>query len=203
VAIGADYRPASRLTVGIEAVHRNITPVFTFVEDSGRTDQVLGRQAEREYRTFAYWTPTNRLAFSASLERSEFTQPQKEAFGQPTKIDTWLVPVQVGWFSPSGLFASGRLTFLDQAVEGDDSFGDTPNGQEHAFVADAVVGYRFPGRRGFLSLEINNVLDESFTYQSDSFRSAGVLGENVRISPLPRPLFLPERTVFVRVGINF
>jgi tetratricopeptide (TPR) repeat protein len=202
-AIGADYRLAPDLTFGMEAIHRDITPIFTSVDVSGDTDQVLGRQTERAYRAFAYWTPTDRLAFSASLERNEFSQSEKEAFGQPSEIDTWLAPVQLGWFSPSGLFATGRLTFLDQAVERDDSFSEQRDGRNHAFVADAVVGYRFPGRRGLVSLEINNILDEGFNYQSDAFRSASVQVEGVRISSLPRPLFLPERTILLRIGINF
>jgi hypothetical protein len=95
------------------------------------------------------------------------------------------------------------VTLLDQAVERDGSFGDGEQERDQALVADAVVGYRFPKRRGFVSLEIGNILDESFAYQSDAFRSAGVQDQETRISPLPRPLFLPERTVFVRVGINF
>ena len=109
------------------------------------------------------------------MERNEFSQSEKETVDQPSEIDTWLAPVQLGWFSPPGLFATGRLTFLDQAVERrDDPFSEQRDGRNHAFVADAVVGYRFPGRRGFLRLEINNILNESSDYQSDAFRSASV-----------------------------
>jgi hypothetical protein len=95
VTFGADYRLTTNLTLGMEAVHRNATPTFVVVDETDDVDQVLGRQVDHEYRVFTYWTPTNRLAFSATVERSEFFQPQKEAFGQPTKIDTWLTPVQL------------------------------------------------------------------------------------------------------------
>ena len=203
VAIGADYRLSGNLTLGVEAIHRNVTPTFLTVDETGDVDAVLGRQVDREYRAFIYWTPTDRIAFSTDVERSEFFQPQKEAVDSPTEINTWLVPVQLGWFSPSGLFAMGRTTLLDQVVEHDNRFLDRPREHNLAFVADAVVGYRFPGRRGFVSLEINNILDESFHYQSDAFRSADVQDREARISPLPRPLFLPERTVLLRIGVNF
>ena len=46
-AIGADYRMTPNLTVGTEAIHSDITPIFTSVDVSGGTDQVLGRPTER------------------------------------------------------------------------------------------------------------------------------------------------------------
>jgi hypothetical protein len=59
-------------------------------------------------------------------------------------------------------------------------------------VVDAGIGYRFPRRRGLVSLEVRNLFDESFSYQNLSFQTN---------EPLT-PRFLPVRTFLATVSLS-
>jgi outer membrane receptor protein involved in Fe transport len=60
-------------------------------------------------------------------------------------------------------------------------------------VVDAAIGYRFPRRRGLVSLEVRNLFDDSFSYQNLSFQTN---------EPLT-PRFVPARTIFARLALFF
>ena len=64
---------------------------------------------------------------------------------------------------------------------------------DDAWLVDAAIGYRLPRRYGIVSLELNNLLNQKFHWQDDTFRSSEQ--QNRR--------FLPERSAIVRVNLNF
>jgi hypothetical protein len=68
-----------------------------------------------------------------------------------------------------------------------------PKGSDEFVLLDATLGYRLPKRRGILSLEGLNLLDENFGFEDDNFRIAEP--RNSR--------FIPGRTVLARVTLSF
>jgi outer membrane receptor protein involved in Fe transport len=113
---------------------------------------------------------------------------------QPDKVETISVPVGVAYFHPSGFFAAAGLTYVDQDVEqlpGSFSQG----GHDSFVVVDVGIGYRFPKRLGIASLQVNNLFDEGFRFQDDSFRE---FSDEPTIGP-----YIPERTILGRVTLNF
>ncbi|MDE2389058.1 MAG: hypothetical protein KGN35_08280, partial [Betaproteobacteria bacterium] len=71
----------------------------------------------------------------------------------------------------------------DQKVQGRSSF----------FLMDAQIGFRMPSRRGLLSFEAKNILDESFYFRNPYFF----------ISEPVAPRYTPTRSFFVRLTLNF
>jgi outer membrane receptor protein involved in Fe transport len=61
-------------------------------------------------------------------------------------------------------------------------------GEDSFSVVDVSVGYRLPKRRGVLSLNVDNLLDEDFRFQD-------VDSEN--------PSLMPERMAYLRFTFSF
>ena len=70
----------------------------------------------------------------------------------------------------------------------------TNSGIDAFLLLDAVLGYRLPNRRGILSLEGRNLLDKSFYYRNIN---------NFDQSKPVNSRFIPERTFFARLTLNF
>ena len=67
---------------------------------------------------------------------------------------------------------------------------------ETAQVVNAGLGYRLPKRLGLVAFEVRNLFDREFNFQDNSFQTGvGQRGAN--------PLYIPERTFFGRVTLNF
>jgi outer membrane receptor protein involved in Fe transport len=82
-----------------------------------------------------------------------------------------------------------------QEVTDVDIDGHARDQSGNSWLVDAAIGYRLPHRRGLLSLELNNILDQRVHWQDDAFRSSDLRQSNRR--------FLPERSAIVRLKVNF
>jgi hypothetical protein len=133
-------------------------------------------------------------------------EPQYEKLGRasqnlldsdPFKIKTFTIPLSIDYFDPRGYFASLTGTFVNQHVQRLKIMGNggTVNAENISkfFQLGATAGFRFPNRRGILSVEGRNLLDEQFDYVNQYFN----------ISEPVRPRYLPERTIFARITLNF
>jgi outer membrane receptor protein involved in Fe transport len=85
-------------------------------------------------------------------------------------------------------------TYVDQKVRRSE-FSTQGQGDDQFFLVDVALGYRLPKRAGVLSLGINNLFDQAFNYQDDSYRQ-------FRDEPAIGPYF-PERTIIGRITLNF
>jgi outer membrane receptor for ferric coprogen and ferric-rhodotorulic acid len=113
----------------------------------------------------------------------------------PDRVTTWTVPVNGTWFHPSGWFAGAGVTFVDQTVRRDENRSDLAQGDSSFALVDAVVGYRLPKRDGVLSLSLNNLFDEDFRYQDNSYRT---FSDEPYVSP-----YAPDRVVMGRLTLSF
>ena len=68
-------------------------------------------------------------------------------------------------------------------------------GSDSFVVLDTAIGYRLPKRLGTVSLQVNNILDQGFNYQDDSFRE---VQEGASIGP-----YIPERSILFQVTLNW
>jgi tetratricopeptide (TPR) repeat protein len=193
-----DWQVLPTLAVGVEATHRDIAEPFVF------PTLVIDDANDNNYRGYAYWTPTNRIAVRVAYTSDKWKR-ESEAFSIasdsqfPVKMDTITVPLNVTYFHPSGFFAGAGVTYVDQEVRKYDRpavLGPPfPQGKEQFTTVDLGVGYRFPRRRGIASLEVRNLFDEDFVFQDDSFR---VRRDEPTVSP-----YIPSRTIMGRITLNF
>jgi outer membrane receptor for ferrienterochelin and colicin len=102
----------------------------------------------------------------------------------------------VQYFDPSGFFAGMGVSYVNQHVQFLDprSLTVSPTQSENFTVVDVGLGYRLPKRWGILSLETRNVFDKQFRFQDYGFQAG---------DQTTNPRFIPERTIFGRLVINF
>ena len=190
---GLDWRVTNKLFVGAEATWRDLSvPVVG-------AGVAFEDQHEQLDRVYLNWTPMPELALSAEFIYDQFESEQGVVTdgGVPTDVETFSIPLAARYFHPSGFFAGVGVTYINQdvtrsAVALAAGFSD---GQDDFVVVDAAIGYRFPDRLGAASLEVNNLLDEEFQYQDDSFRE-------FRDEPSTGP-YTPDLQIIGRVTLNW
>jgi Tfp pilus assembly protein PilF len=162
--IGLDHRVNDSLFFGAEASHRELdVPQF-----QPTTPPTVPDFDSDEYlvRVYGYWAISDRFAMSAEYRYEDVRsdpEASRTALGK-TKIHR--VPLELRWFDPSGWFARGRVTFVDQDGEFPDlATGELVSDSDRFWVLDGAVGYRFPHQRGHALLEVRNLLDENFRFQ--------------------------------------
>jgi tetratricopeptide (TPR) repeat protein len=196
--LGVDVRFNDRLFGGLEAFRRDLdVPIGTldvpeFYE--------IERDREIFYNAYVYWMPSQRWAVTGSWLYEHF-EVKEGVLGQlfipkPARLRTLSLPVHVQYFAPSGFFAGMGATYVNQHVQFLDprSRAISPTQSEDFTVIDMGLGYRLPKRWGILSLETRNVFDKQFRFQDYGFQAG---------DQTTNPRFIPERTIFGRLVINF
>lgn len=183
LALGLDFHPTPSLYGGLEVSKRDlITPIgLRFVN-----------QWEKLVDANVHLNVRSDVTLSLGYRRDRFTQEAGGITGSPTRLSTESVPIALRYFSSNRLFLLFTPTFVRQNVERPTG-SVFPSGTEKFFIFNAAVGYRLPGRRGTLSLEVNNLFGEDFSFQDDSFRT----------SEARTPRYTPAREVLVRASLMF
>lgn len=183
-----DQSWGKRQFAGMEATRRNLHIPDAIVPG---TDE---KRIEWLHRAYWSWLVTPRLSAGAELRAEKLERENLPPSGPvlvPVQIDTKALPLTLSYHAASGLFARVRASFVNQDVFSRDSLGGESRQRERFSVVDLSIGVRLPGRKGLVSLEVNNLLDESFVYRDTAFE-----GE-------PRvPQYAPELTVFARLQLS-
>jgi len=130
---------------------------------------------------------------SAEIDIESFTRENRVPIAGPSRIKTIRLPVEARYFASSGLFARLGASYVRQQVTPGESVSYDRTHDNFA-ILDAAIGYRLSNRRGIVSLEANNVLDERFLYQDLSFLSS---------EPVNDPRYIPSRTILLRLTLSF
>ena len=195
-----DWRATQDLSLGVELTQRDFgAPEFDPISPT-ESVAFFDEREERLDRVYAYWAIANNWAFSAQVVYDKYASEASLDFNHPSEITTLSYPLQLQYFHPSGLFVGLGVTWVDQEIDRDNAVLLAPEdrlaqGDSDFTVADLGIGYRFPRRRGFASLAVQNLFDEDFEYQDDSYRE---FKDEPAIGP-----YIPERTVMGRITLNF
>jgi len=183
-----DQSWGKRHFAGLEATRRDVEIPDAITPG---TDE---KRIEWLHRAYWSWLVTPRLATGAELRAEKLERENLPPSGPvfiPVEIDTKVLPLTLTYHAPAGLFARARASFVNQEVFSRNGLGGASRQRDRFSVVDLSVGMRLPGRRGLISLEVNNLFDESFVYRDTAFE-----GE-------PRvPLYAPEQTVFARLQLS-
>ena len=138
--------------------------------------------------------PRTGLRSRWSLLAAAFASTRSDSAGQPRAIDS-VSGAAVGPLLRSQRLLRGRRRAVCRPVR---DHRRRRSAAEHedwgdSWLLDAAIGYRLPRRRGIVSLELNNILDQNVHWQDDTFRSSEQ--QNRR--------FIPERSAMVRLNLNF
>ncbi|MFO1073584.1 MAG: FecR domain-containing protein [Geminicoccaceae bacterium] len=194
--LGLDWKARDDLFFGAEATWRELDVQFfgNTTDENQHTDW-----HEQTHSLYGYWAATDRIAFTAQFVYDYFDAQNSaltEGTTVPKRLTTYSVPLGIRYFDPSGFFASFGTTFVHQSMRRsqNDQLG-LDDGSSSFTILDAQVGYRLPGRYGLISLQLNNILDEHFNYQDDSFRES-------QDSPSIGP-YIPDRQILLYLTLNW
>jgi len=185
--IGAalDTHYNNKLFSGFEFSNRDLkVPRHSVVNNSFRFED----QNEKLYRVYLYGVLNPNWIIKTEARYEQFSR--KETVEGPHKIDTLAIPTGITYFSPHGFFANLTGTFIHQKVN---RLGTENEGTENFYLVDALLGYRFPNRKGIFTIEVRNIFDQSFLFRNRNF---------VTVEPT-NTFYIPTRTIFARFTINF
>ena len=185
---GLDIKAADGLFAGFEFTRRNLdVPTPSMTDD----------QTEDLYRAYTYWTPHPSWALSAEYRFESLGSENLPINGLsplgPNELESTAIPLSIRYFSPQGLFAELGATFVQQDIEQQGN-GSGPSSEDFV-VLDTAIGYRLPERRGIISLEVKNLLDEDFLFQDLELRTSDPF--------MVARDFIPDRAILLRITLNF
>ncbi|MEP6880122.1 MAG: TonB-dependent receptor, partial [Nitrosospira sp.] len=196
--VGLDARIVGDIYGGLEASARNLNvPIFfdgdvNDQKENASKFRLFEKQQESLYRAYLYWLPSQYWIARGEFQFERYTRPVEGRNGnEPNRIETLSVPLSLDYFNPNGIFTKFTMTYLRQGLERQ----GIDEGPRDSYLLDAVLGYRLPGRRGILSLEGRNLLNEELFYRNGYLRSAD--------RQLYDQRFSPGQTFFVRLTLNF
>jgi tetratricopeptide (TPR) repeat protein len=190
--LAVEHELSPNLFVGGQASSRRTETAGTSLLD-GVPETVPVDLREREEQAYLYWMPSEQVSFSARYEHGRYSSEPIELL-RYSEMTTRRLPIEVRYFSRGGLTLGARAsrvhqegTFETPAPLPFESAALAP-GEDRFWVVDAFVGYRLANRRGLLSLNADNLLDEDFHFQD--------------IDPTNPSLF-PERLISLRFTLAF
>ncbi|MEM9139508.1 MAG: TonB-dependent receptor, partial [Pseudomonadota bacterium] len=160
VGAGIDVNPLENLWLGAEGTYRKLER-RSRVFNSSQTVDV--ETEEVRVRGYANVTFGDGFALAAG---AEFTQVDTEITQRVNTLRTVRVPVELSYFDANGFFGSLRGSYIFQRVS-DPNFGGALSANDEGFLVDATLGYRLPNKRGLITLEVQNALDENIQFQDE------------------------------------
>ncbi len=180
MGIGLDSKAYEKIFSGFEISRRHIKVPLK---------NKFSKYEEELYRAYVYWALHTNWVAKGEFQYEDFTDKSGARDSNPIKLQTLSAPASIEYFHPSGIFSRFMTTFVQQDLVRGNS---DKSGTSHFVLLDFSVGFRFPNRRGILSLEGRNLLDDNFYYRDDTFRNSepGITR------------FIPQRTIFLGVTLN-
>jgi tetratricopeptide (TPR) repeat protein len=181
-----DHKFSSSMFAGIEISKRDLeVPRF----GTAGVKASFFDWEERFGRAYLYWTPNPRTAVSVEYQNERFDRDI--SFNQGiVKLRTKRLPLDFGFFHPSGLAIRLKATYIDQS--GDFSIppnsGPVFSGGDNFWIVDARIDYRLKKRRGLLSVGVKNLFDEEFNFQETDFDN---------------PTIIPDRLAFAKFTLVY
>lgn len=194
MGVGLDTYFVKNVYAGVEISDRDLkVPFMDGITTSFLTSE---RQQERLYRSYLYWLPHAHWAVNGEFQFEQYMRAAAIVAGdidKPYQIHTLSTPLAINYFHPNGIFSRFSTMYVQQNLRRltDSSLRE---GNDGFVLFDAALGYRLPNRRGLLSLEGRNLSDENFFYRNYGFQ----VNEMITSSR-----FIPTRTFFVRLTLNF
>jgi Tfp pilus assembly protein PilF len=190
--VAIDHELSPNLFIGWQADTRRTERMGTAPFGGAQSD-LLFTLRERVQQGYLYWMPLDQLSFSARYERGRYRSEPTDFLGY-SHLKTARLPLEVRYFWRGGFTTGVRASHVDQqgifqlpALSPFDPPILSP-GEDRFWVVDAFVGYRLPNRRGLVSLNADNLLDERFNFQD--------------IDP-SNPSLFPERLISLRFTLAF
>ncbi|MEJ2622425.1 MAG: FecR domain-containing protein, partial [Candidatus Thiodiazotropha sp.] len=209
-AYAAEYKHqlSHNLHAGFSSVFRELETEIGLVDFStlppGNTSQLI----EHEDLNTVFWlnwatSPFWSFGVEYSYNRSDLAkniQSNSVVLAPDGVVDlkTHQLPVSISYYHPLGFSTTLTATYYDQEGEFVNKTGtETQHGEDNGVSTNLAFNYRFPNRRGSVSLGINNIFDKHINFEDrDSY---DISDPELTASPSS---FSGERFVFGKITVN-
>ncbi len=153
---------------------------------AGFAPSVIEQRASDEWLLSAYGSAAPASWLAATVGYDDQDRKFDTTSVTPTgafqdRIHTRRFRPALRFFSPQGIFAEFGATRYDQAVEQFDDLASSARTtvKSRFWVADALVGYRFPRRWGSLVVDASNLFNKKFEFYERSVQETVVPARSV------------------------
>lgn len=194
VGIAYDRRIDPSTRAGLQISFRSLDAFIITLAPDG-SDPLS--QSIKETEIGGYWSRVFSSNFGLAIEPLYERLENRDALLR--SVETLSLPTSLQFFHRSGLFLQTRFSFVHQSIEHDinsASINTESNAERDSDTfsyLDLSLGTRFKSSRATLRLDVLNVFDEEFLFQSTQFP---VLEPSA-------PRFSPGRTIVGRVSFSF
>jgi tetratricopeptide (TPR) repeat protein len=188
-AVALDHQFSKDLNTGIELSRRVITRLS---DDLSNLDR---EQRELSHKGYVYWAANSKLSLGSIYSYEDNERDYLDGHSDPRRpaaLNTQTLELNGNYFHTSGLFAKLAATYVSQELESVLPTTGTVTESEHFWISDAAIGYRMPRHLGLVKLEIKNLFDREFKYQS-TFTRAG--------TPLSPP-YSSDRAAYLQLSLE-
>ncbi len=197
---GLDHKFSSDLYGGIEV---NARDLYTPVEIKDQDNNIIGNRRvwhEQNYRSYLNWNLTTHLSANFSFHLEEFDGDSRFSVAHlvPLSNTTYDGKAGLRFFDPSGFFCNLEAEYVNQRTYWPDGFENNPVRHNEFVLFNAGLGYRLPRRLGIIQLDVNNIFNRDFNFQSHGGRSP----QAGNADGGQAPPFIPDRTIFARFTLS-
>jgi hypothetical protein len=190
-AVAFDKRISPSLFSGIELSRRKVTE---FVESASLPEE---DHKEAHHEAYLNWSLSKSTALSGRYTYDDYDRDYTEGernVDRPAATNTQSIMVQLKYHHPMGFFADLDATHVSQEVDFvRDGMPGTDEISDSFWISNAAFGYRLPKRSGIVELQVRNLFDQEFVYES-THPGTG--------TPLTSPYY-PERWLLLHVQLWF
>jgi hypothetical protein len=174
--LAIDQKLGRRAFAGGEYSERDLTIPILILENgvTWTLNEFDGK--EKTARAYLFGTPHPWVTLGAEYSYENFDR-DPGLQGSYTTVKTHRVPLSVRIFHPSGFSAYLGTTYLKQEGEFRTQVplsNDFVPGKRDFWIVDAAVRYRLPKRYGFVAAGVNNLTDETSTYEATDPKNLGI-----------------------------
>ncbi|ODC01751.1 hypothetical protein A3197_04620 [Candidatus Thiodiazotropha endoloripes] len=209
-AYAAEYNHqfTHNLHTGISSVYRELETEIGLVDFStfppGNTSQTI-KHDDMNTTFWLNWTSSPFWSFGVeySYNKSDLAKNIQSnsvvlAPDGVLELKTHQLPVSISYYHPLGFSTKLTATYYDQEGKFLNKTGtETQQGEDNGVSTDLAFNYRFPNRRGSVSLGINNLFDNQINFEDrDNY---DIQHPELTASPSS---FAGERFVFGKISVN-
>ncbi|HID81855.1 MAG TPA: hypothetical protein EYP51_05725, partial [Thiotrichales bacterium] len=201
---------SKKLSAGLDLMYRDMTTPLGVTDISvfppSRTVQELDNKDTSanvwlNWAINTHWTVGMNYYYNDYTLEKGLTTANTSVFAPDNilELETHKLPVTVSYFHPSGFSTELTTTYFDQEGKFSDRSGmNTQDGKDQGWVTDLAFNYRFPRRRGSISVGVKNLFDSDLLFEDrNSYDSSNA------ISTASPSEFSEERLFFGKISINF
>jgi len=167
--LGMDHKFSQRFFGGVELARRDLTVPLQYTDLTAFPPATTINHAdwqEDSARAYLFITPSDRVALSMEYQYQRLDRPFSPATGIESVDETKAhkVPLGIQFFTHSGWTVAMKGTYVSETYDSG-TVGSVTEQKSDFWLADAMVSYRLPQRRGFLAFGATNLFDRHFAYQ--------------------------------------